>query len=62
MSYPDDNIDYQNTSVHVIYYALISNVAYVTFNIYWISFQFRATAAGVNTRTKFGNNEWNEWR
>ena len=61
MPYPDNNIDYQNTSAHAIYYALISNSAYVTFNIYWISFQFKVNAT-ISMRNKFGNNEWSEWR
>ena len=62
LSYPNNDIDYQNTSVHVIYYGLINNVAYATFNIYWISFQFRATSAAVDSRSKFGNNDWTAWR
>ena len=52
--------DYRDTEIS-IGFGLFEQFAYIMFNIYWISLEFRITNVSFSSRFKYGTNDWSKY-
>ena len=56
-----DALSYDDASFHWGY-GLISNIAYFSVSIGWITLQFKIGVNLLQTRYKYGSNAWTSWK
>ena len=60
--YPDGNISTVPDSIYKIYTEAVNNYGYITFVLDWIYLQFKIGNGVIYARTKYGTNNWQEFK
>lgn len=57
----DFSTDYENSKFRILY-GLIENVAYISFDIFWIRIQLRGSLNNIKMRCIYGDSPAPEWK